>query len=1103
MKVAEPVELSAEELAGFNAPPPPALKVAPPVDALDDFDVYNMVEDEKERRGYDPADPGVAMKLWNGVKGVASLLPAAAKGAFTIATGPLPGQGRKATALITQTAGEVAAGYRTLAKGVETLVDLGGAKLATMIAPEREAEFKQVARKAAWNFQREARDVDQFTGLFNQYVETKFPDVMRGLSAVPVDREAAQGLALFADPTNLIPFGAAARVTSTVPLRGAVRAANSAVKEAAREVAMASARRETAMKLLRPGLDNAEWKNVSRAISEASEQLRLAEAKKAQAANALVNTTAAQRAEIDHLATQASALPLVTRMASVGAQGAGVVAQNVSRALEFGARMPEMIGQLAGRLGADEAAQMSISQGVTNVASGFGLVPGAINAAAGVAERAGRSASAYGRILAEAESQLPFFKRLARETEGVSKFTASLIDQSGAGALITPAARVAAEATRGLPAAAALGYVGSGGQSDGALEAVGGGLVFGLAGGAYGQWQRYSNGSLFRQRQLADVARYRTTIPTEEARSFYAALPASDQAAIATMQLANPDLKIQYSRMGKQRPSFHYVADDGPVAVVNLDTRDALPAVVAHEIGEHIAKHGQAPVIERVLLGEPAMNKPGLFTQLDAEGKPVLGPDGRYATNAEWSQLRDAHTARLQALADAGGEALPPRTDQQMAREIFAEQAADYLLGRSSSFAADLQSTWWTRPMRAIANSEFVSNVPAMRALMGKLGVPLVGSDRRVLGSGLFPNGLPASRELQTLISRYTRRSASGQRVALDDEPGNLRFTKAEIEQHPQILDRIFDATDDVKRDANGRVLRDKAGRPMFNTPKEQRAARAALAQAISEALEKRQQTPAAEASPASATAPGAVSGAAATTGAVPPVIGEKPPEAPPARYERIEENGRVKDEGWTTPWIPDDVLDGLAASGKFNPVQIENLRQVSHAIRRGAGQSALFVYQPATSGGRKYESLRGDPRTEAPYSIFISKAGNVVIRTMSREKLMANVQTMIDRKLAAPWSNDRGAIVRDIDRYLANHVAGRPGSDGIGEEKKRLINYLFGIKTKANAQANPAKETLPLASPILRSRRLDRINNLSPVEEYFPTRYEMLNANLRPEPAP
>lgn len=1048
------------------AEPAPAPVRLTPVNPLDDFAVYNALEDEKEARGYDPADPGLASKIWTGVKDVVGALPGAARGAAKLVgifdDRPEPSRNRdEAIATATETAGKLLGNYNTLGQGAKTLTAKAAAKATAVVNPELEPEMKQLSRRATWDFLREARDTEQFTQNFNQHLETLFPQALQGLGAVPTDKDATTGLTLIADPANLVPAGAAARWTSQVPLRGAVRAAQTAAKSAALDLAKATAERESLALVLKPSLSAAERGPVFARYQAADAAVKAAAAKKEIATKVLARTTAEQREVIDQLATAAAEQPLVQRAAAGAAQLGGAAAGGIGAGLQRVAALPEKIASVVAST-ADDAARESIAGGVRNVAGLMGVVPAAAGAAGAFAQTAGRNLATFGRVLAEAEGQLPFFKRLARETDGLTKFGASLVDQSGLGAVIVPAGRMAANASRGVPFAAAASYVGAGGDVDAAARGAGAGIVFGMAGAGYGQWQRYLNGSLHRQRQVADIARFRGTLASEEARAHFDRMPGADRAALATMQLAHPDLSIKFEQLGKGRPSFYYAAEDGPVAVINLDTKDGVNAVVAHEIGHHVERHGLGPVVERVLFGDPLVERPGLFTELDSAGKPVLDGNGGYSRNAEWSTLTEAYNARLRAHAERTGDTIPPRDDAAMAREVFAEHVADYMLGRDA-LQRDLRSNVWTRAIEGMADSSLVGAVPMLRQVLGKMGLPIDGATRRVVGSDLFPGGLPASKDLSRLIRAYHRKSARGAAPAIAEEAGSTRYTAAEVVQHPEILEKLFDGTDDVKRDARGRVVRDKDGAPVFQTAKDQKAQRAELAKAIVAEIEK------------------------------------APP--PGAKLEVTKQEG----EGYAVPGLPDALIDKLEASGKFHPVQIAHLREVSSMIRDGSGRSALFFYQPAikpkTTG--QYASLSGDWRTETPYQIFVSKAGNVLFRSLSREKLMANAQEMVAKKRAALWGNSLPELVADVDRYLANHAAGKPGADGIGVEKRDQINALFGIGTKVNVAANPFLESSPKASIVIRSRRIDRTNRLTPVDQFFPAEYDKLNRNFRPERVP
>lgn len=1065
-----------ERMANVTPDPPPDLShhsaadlaAAAGIDPLDDFNVYNAIEDEKQQRGYDPADPGLLSDIWSGVKGIVNTVPGVIKGVGRIAlssTGNPIAQG-EAEALLTAAAGKVLGNYKQLGEGGALLMDKITSGIVAKMHPEAVEGLKILDRKASWNFHREMRDTNEFTNQFNQHLENIFPQAMKGLGATEVAPDEAAGLSLVIDPANFIPTVQAAKWTTQVPLNGAVRAAEAALKDASLEVAQATVAHGAAGEFLKAAPGGFAEPLLKKAANAAADALASATERQAQARTALETTTAAQRAIVDGLATSAAAQPLAQRALAAMAEGLGTAAQTAGGLMQKVAALPEALAQRVAR-NAPAEAQQAIAGGVRNVAGGLGVLPAGAGLTGTVLTDAGRNLKIFGQVLAEAEGQLPFFKKLANQTTGMTKFASSLVDQSGLGALVAPAARIGADATRGALFPAAQGYVQSGGDPRAAAQALGGGLVFGLAGAGYGQWQRFGDPAVFRQRQQADVSRYRGTLATSEARAHFDAMPQSDRVGLATMQLAHPDLAIKHQHLGEGRPSFYYAAEDGPVAVINLDTKDGVNAVLAHEIGHHVERHGFGGVIDRTLFGDPVLNKPGLFTDIGADGQPVLAADGSYAKNAEWQGLKDSYNARLKATADRTGEIIPPRDDSAMGREVFAEHTADYLMGRE--LPADLRSNMWSRALQGVADGSLVGNAPMLRQIIGKLGVPLKGVDR-VVGSSLFPNGLPASKDLRGIIRQYHQENASGLRRQLDDEAGGTKYTAAEVAKNPEVLDKLFDGSDDVMRDKRGRVIREKDGTPRFATTKDQQKARKDLADALTSALSS-PQSPDANDNP----------------NARPEII-------------RDERTGQVKSEGVVTPWVPDKVIDNLKAQEKFNPVQLEHLRQVSQQIRDGQGQSNLFFYQPAKGPKGAYKSLAGDWRTETPYAIFISKAGNVVIRTMSREKLVANAQALVAKRQAGLWDNNLGALTKDVDVYLANHAAGRPGQDGIGVDKRDQINALFGIGTKRNMSANPLLENSAAAPVVIRSRRLDRINRLTQVEESFPTNYDKLNANLRPE---
>jgi hypothetical protein len=235
---------AAEPVAGTlgAAEPVPENTVGAPIDPLDDFDVYNAIEEAKEARGYDPNDPGIAGAFWESIKHVVGMVPPLVRGLRTLGfAGEKP---REALALLSQTAGEVGGGWSNISAGVENVRKKGVAALTGIVRPDLAPELKTLTRRASWDYAREVRDMDKFLEKFNSNLELIFPSALKGFGSIPVDRASAQGLAMVADPTNFIPYAAAAKWSATVPLRGAVRAAKTAANVAGREYAEAVIKRD-------------------------------------------------------------------------------------------------------------------------------------------------------------------------------------------------------------------------------------------------------------------------------------------------------------------------------------------------------------------------------------------------------------------------------------------------------------------------------------------------------------------------------------------------------------------------------------------------------------------------------------------------------------------------------------------------------------------------------------------------------------------------------------------------------------------------------------------------------------------------------------------
>ncbi|HYC64332.1 MAG TPA: hypothetical protein VEC14_06350 [Reyranellaceae bacterium] len=1100
---ADPESLSAAELAA-----------AAGIDPLDDFDFYDAIESEKEAAGgYDPTDPGIVTKIWEGVKGMLGDLRAAGSEAIFLAeenpkakaTAALPVIGvpaalamaaasdKRVPALITEAGGKLLGQFKALGEGALTAAKKDSlrtrGKIAGLLGDKAtEQVMQREARRASWEFAREMRDVERITGNFNRTLETIFPEALKGYGDVPVDQSAARGVAVAMDPTNYVPGAQGAGVSFRVPLKGAVQAAEASLREASLSVARAQARRESAAAAVRLApIDQRPL--LRRAAMTATEDFRKAAGIRDNAQVAFNATMRIQERELDAIAAR---LPIAQRLAGGALEQAGNVSGLASRLAETIAGIPERV---AGRVAAnaDEAARRSVADGMRTITSGLGIIPAAAGTAAAALRTAGRDLRVVGRLMQEAEGSLPFFRRVAKETDGLTSFAASLVDSSGLAPLVAATGRAAARSPAPAAFMGGIGYLASGGDAEQILPSAGVGAFLGMAGAGLSQWRRYSSPEVVRSRQNADIARYRQTLLPDQ-HTWFDRLGREDRTALAEYAHAHPDLQIRYSRLGKGADGFFYIGDAGGVAVVNLDSPRPLRSIVAHEVAHHAAAHGLDQRIQGVLLGDEATGKPGLYTLVDEKGAPVLDSAGRFQTTPEFRRLKEQYNAKVMVTADRSGEVLPARSDADIAREIFAEHGADWLLGQNragqSRLARAGEGFASDAIVRRLAQSELVNNTAFLKNLLAKSGA-IFNQAGRVVGSRLF-DGLGRSRELTELVNQYHRRAARlRQPESLSDgESGAISYDAAQIRKNPEILDKLFDGSGDVARGPDGKVLRNADGSPRFLAEKEQLEVRQAMAETIF-AWHRAQESKRAAAKP-----------------------GEESP-APALRLEERPKPGGGTEEVLVGTALPPDLLATLGKDPRFNPVQLRHLQELWAAVEASEGNTFTFFYQPAVKAGRnkRYRSLAGDWRTEAPYALEISKAGNIFFRTVSKEKLIANAQKMLEsgkgpaREL---WPEGLPSLLRDVDTYLGNHAAGRSGAEAIGTAKRDALNELFGVRIKGadgrpgNLHVNPLFDKISRKEGdiVFRSRRLDRINRLTAVDETFDVDYDSVKANLRPAEA-
>lgn len=995
---------------------------------------------------------------------------------------------REKKALLAVSGAKVVSGYKTLLSGAVTTAERGvdAAKAAMTSDPDRKEQLAMASDRALWNFLRSAKKTEETAAGFNKTLEAALPTFFKGIGQegegqAPVNQQAAGGVAQVMDPLNFLGVGAGARLAK-VPLKGAIDVAEQSMKQLAAKAAETQAVRISVSTVLKSG-EKALATLPEAGVNALKKTLKTSEEADVAAQKALQEATAAYQQLVEKQTVELAE----------GTVGKGVVDQVVGAALRTGGSAAEKIGdfaekfislprRLAQRLApGNEVVQNVLDERVlTPVATGAaGMaavgVPGIVAGVAPAALKvAGRDMRIIGKIVAEGESQIPFFRRVAQETQGLTGYMSSALDTSGLARPIEAAVRVGKRGAEMAPVMAAVGFTGSGGQEEGAIAGAGTGALLGMSGGAIGEWRRLNNPGLIKVQQQADISRYRDTMLPDQ-KKWFDVLPGEQRLLLSTLAQAHPDLKISFQRMGPDGvDGFHYLDADGSVAVVNMDTKRPIATILAHEIGHHLEKHGLTNVVVEHYVGNADKNIPGIFTLRDAKGVPVKDGAGGYKTTPEFEQLRKVYNERLKASPGWMGKGMLERGDREIARELFAEQAADALLEQKPNGALSLALHQQAGPIakaaQLLSESDLVAHSGFLKKALGKMGL-LFQQDGVVSGSGLFGEQR-RSPEMQKLVNQYYRRSKPP--AISEEESAGMTVDATDIRRDPTILDRLFDGSGEIARGKDGRVLMNPDGTPQFLRPKDVEAKNAALSARIGSYIEQN---------------------------------ATKLPEGALRKVQRVDANGNVR-TAYEGRYIPDELLKQLASENEWNPTQIRNLEAISNVLKAGSGGTFSMFYQPASKKGSstRYRTLRGDYRTEAPYVMEVTKDANVVIKTVSREKLVRNAERLVQQGRAGLWNNHLPDLLADVDVYLNNHAAGRPGADGIGEAKRNQINELFGIRLPSNAEVNPLFQEVVRSKKdlVIQSRRLDRINRMVPVEsEKTPFTYQKVKYNFRPgEPA-
>jgi hypothetical protein len=647
---------------------------------------------------------------------------------------------------------------------------------------------------------------------------------------------------------------------------------------------------------------------------------------------------------------------------------------------------------------------------------------------------------------------IPYWSRVAQQTKLMPKGLASFLDSPA----VQLASASAAGGATGVATGAAMGALSSptdptGGAVQGATQ---GGLL-GMAGGGFGQWQKFQNPNQYIIAARGDWRRYRDMLPMGE-RSQFDKLSPTNQIILAQHAQHFPGLKTEYVNDPSGPRGLHYVDEAGRSTIqINLaKPGSVIAATMAHELTHAATTSGILPDIYDTLFGNPERGLVGQYTQLGTDGKPVsISPvTGRYSTGPEFAALKDQYTSALRQ----SGIPAAHLTDLDIAREIYAEHGVDYML--SGGAIQDANSAF--RPGLYSEN--------ALKTAQAKLGYTFdengatKGFPGNVTGSNVFQN-LVRNPELAKLNETYFRTRWKNQQINPEDTP-TRRFTKQDM-QNPNTAEAYLRNASEILRKPDGTVMRDpNTGLPLYRTANEANRYNAETANQLHQAL------------------------SALTDG------------------QKADIGFRQEGNTIFARTLPTQVIDSLNRINQYNPHQAAALSQMSHILGDPAspGAEMRFFYHKALSERGKYGQFEGTEKLTVPYGIQVTKDKNVTIKAVDFNQLTNNYLRARGRDPYKSLWKSPDEFAQDAHTYFVNHSKNQPGAEGIGTDKRDAINALANFGTDLQKDSNPLMGSLPAGvRSIIKDYRIDRSSGWSATGSMRPfineEQYRRMNMNYLP----
>jgi hypothetical protein len=661
--------------------------------------------------------------------------------------------------------------------------------------------------------------------------------------------------------------------------------------------------------------------------------------------------------------------------------------------------------------------------------------------------KVGKFVHTLGEEFVKRRSSLPYWNRVGRKVSekkwlavaGMGEVLAKPVALSG---------RLGKAAVQGMAAAAPFTWMARGGEDGWMSDAVGMGAVFGTAGQVFGLVSEaagmpaHATVKDFQRMQAADALNLREVLDPRSLDHFKK-LPVDVQRAMGTYAAGSPDLVIRID------DNYTHSSYDPNTKTVRIkpDSKNPLGPLLAHEMSHFVADSGMANTITAELIGDGGM---------------LRMPDG--SLSPDFVKFKDFYTDLVKKTDPDRAAAL---TDHDIAQEWFAEAAAP---GMSDSVLnGQMQRMIRRDPLtRSLVNalargSERMTGGDsiATRFLL-KSGVLLGRDGRPVRGVGALGGSLAQSPAIARMVDMHLRKVA-GKRTGEGLIPRNGKTPKAVVHEARDGMGAQYQTEADgvtIKRDSAGRGI-----------PLDRDTIRLRETQA------------------------GATIEAAAKAAGVDPVVTR---------------------DGKTYQLAPSDwakVIAQFKKEGYLSPQQIKLMQLATEIIHGENGMqpgtpllmSYQSVYKTLKSGKKSVprSGLSPEHRVFVPYDVAVTNKGNVLIRSIDRDQLAANVKDgMAHKEGRAIYGGDNASLWQDVNTMLENHQKGQPNDVVFGERKLNFLNALFGDVGKGQKDVNPTLGTLKLRS-VIRTPRLDRINKVTPVANMEPTPFNQpaMAERLLPEP--